>query len=297
MALRDYPEGEESRGLMATARQALTMLDEALRLPEGVSAEDFFDRYCPPIPENFEPQVGEPEIVSATLALRPFRKHARDTWDENRWRLHRWAYARLVERVDAQVGRLLAALRGSGRAEDTVVIFTSDHGEMDSAHRMDHKTVLYEEAVGVPLIISDPKGARAGGVDSHLVSNGLDLVPTVCDYAGVEIPRDLAGRSLRPLVEGRPPEDWREWLPVESDVGAAVVGDAVKYAIHDHGENREQLVDLRSDPGETRNVAGEADHRVALEACREACAGLFPDWPPVPSGVPARSRLEKAGRP
>ena len=88
-----------------------------------------------------------------------------------------------------------------------------------------------------------------------MVSNGLDLLPTICDYAGVEPPEDLAGASLRPLVEGKPVADWRTALAVESEIGRMVVGERYKYVRYDSGAHAERLVDLTSDPGEMCNLA------------------------------------------
>ncbi|MFO8007625.1 MAG: sulfatase-like hydrolase/transferase, partial [Candidatus Brocadiia bacterium] len=156
----------------------------------------------------------------------------------------------------------------SGLEENTMVIFTSDHGDHDSAHRLEHKTALYEEAMRVPFIVSGPGPARRGEVENRLVSNGLDLLPTLCDYAGVAPPQGRRGRSLRPLLEGRDC-DWREAVAVECQVGYAVVGPRHKYGLYDEGENREQLYDLEADPYETRNFAGDADKQSALERYRE----------------------------
>ena len=82
------------------------------------------------------------------------------------------------------------------------------------------------------------------------MSNGLDLLPTICDYAGVVPPDDLEGASLRAFVEGTHPGDWRKRLHVESEFGHMVAGGRYKYVLYDEGRDREQLIDLDSDPGE-----------------------------------------------
>jgi choline-sulfatase len=268
MGIRDFAQSDFDRLLLEKGETELAALDWALGRPEGVSEDEFFEKHCPPAPPNFDPQDDEPEAVKKLVEERGFRKDARQKWSERRWREHRWAYARLTERVDEQIGRVLDALRESGLEETTVVIFTSDHGDHDSAHRLEHKTALYEEAMRVPFIIADLNADPAGHVEDRLVSNGLDLVPTFCDYAGVEPPADLKGVSLRPLVEGHEPEDWRQALVVESQLGYSVVGPRYKYALYDEGENREQLYDLREDSYETRNFAGDADKEEVLERCR-----------------------------
>ncbi len=277
MAIRDFAEAEVQKRIVARGQVPAARLDEALQTPDGVSREMFFETLCPPLPENFEPQKDEPEAIRELQAQRPFKRSARARWSEKQWRMHRWAYCRLTERVDAQIGRVLDALRESGKAKNTVVIFTSDHGDMDGAHRMEHKTAFYEEACRIPLIVSQPGTTSAGTVDeTHLVSNGLDLIPTLCDYAGIkspaglEPPLDLRGRSFRPLAQGLQPTEWREVLPIEGEFGRALVTDRYKYALYDRGEHREQLMDLEARPLEMRNAAHDADKQTVLDQLRAA---------------------------
>ncbi len=283
MAIRDYAKSDQSKRLMRNASTEIRELDEALRMPDGVSEEEFFAGICPPLPDNHHPQESEPEAIRFLMEQRNFRGHARDCYTEKEWRLHRWAYCRLTERVDSQIGRVLETLRDSGKEKDTVVIFSSDHGDHDSSHKMEHKTAFYEEAVGVPLIISQP-GATPRGVCSEVVSNGLDLLPTFCDYAGIEAPEGLIGTSLRPLAEGKQPPTSRNYIPVESEVGRMIVTDNFKYKVYDAGEHREQLIDLRNDPGETRNAASDPDLSKVLEEHREHFAEHYGSSDALPFG-------------
>ena len=251
MAIRDYQNLDRER-----LAAPLNALEAALKLPEGVSRDEFFEKYCPPLPDNFEPQDQEPEAIRMIQEQRLFKKHAKDTWSEEKWRMHRWAYCRLTEMVDAQIGRVLDALRESGLEENTLIIFSSDHGDMDSAHRMEHKTTLYEEPVRIPLIVSHKGITPPGAVnDTHLISNGLDLIPTLCDYAGITPPAGLTGLSFRPLAEGRKYQSWRDHLWIESEFGYMVHSGRYKYMLYDSGTNREQLMDLQKDPGEMKNMA------------------------------------------
>lgn len=257
---------EEHRGI------ELVTLGRALAAPDGVDEPTFIAEHCPPLPDNFEPQEDEPEAIRGLVEQRPFRKYVREHWTEREWRRHRWAYCRLTEYADAQVKVLLDALRSSGRADDTVVLFASDHGDMDGSHRMEHKTAFYEEAVRVPLIVHPPGAETDSRVDAtHLVSTGLDLLPTVCDYAGIKPPSDIPGRSIRPLVEGSHEGPWRSCLAVESELGRMLVTDRYKYMLFDEGENREQMFDRLNDPGEMRNCAEHRQTSHVLEKHR----GLF----------------------
>jgi len=213
----------------------------------------------------------EPEAIATKYAnVRQFRKYAREKWGEKNWRLHRWLYCRLTEMVDAHIGVVLKALKDAGLEDDTVIIFTSDHGDMDSAHKLEHKSVLYEESVRIPFIMSHKNRIPAGRVDDkHLISNGLDLICTVCDYAGIESPKGLCGDSVRTLAEGKETSGWRDSVLVESQNGRMVRSDRFKYCIYDSGANREQLTDLKNDPGEMNNLAGDPKFKTVLDEHRK----------------------------
>ena len=236
----------------------------------------FLEKNCPPLPANHAVPEAEPECITLNYVnARPFRAHIRKNWTANQWRLHRWAYCRLTEMVDREIGTVLEALKEAGLEDNTLVVFTSDHGDMDSAHKMEHKSVLYEESVRVPFIMSYAAKIPAGVIDdTHLVSNGLDLLPTLCDYAGIETPKGLPGRSLRPLAEGKEAEEWRDFVVAESQNGRMLRTKRYKYCIYDFGSRLEQLIDMENDPGEMKNLAEVEGFKDVLEKHR----WLLRDW-------------------
>ena len=255
-------------------------LDKALELPGDVSEEEFFASICPPLPPNYDKQEDEPEAIQMVREQRPFKKYATENWGEKEWRMHRWAYCKLTEMVDRQIAKVLFAIKESGQEENTVVIFTSDHGDHDSSHRLEHKSTAYEECSRVPLIISHKGKTLAGTVNgTHLVSNGLDLLPTLCDYAGIEKPVGSRGLSLKSLAEGMEVNEWRRELLVENEFGNMIVTNDHKYVLYFDGENREQLHDLKKDPFEMRNCANDKDKTSILEKHRvllnESLSGLL----------------------
>jgi choline-sulfatase len=252
-----YPKSEVERKTLA----------EALVWPKGVSREEFFAKHCPPLPANHAPTADEPSALSRNES---FRGYVRSHWNDEQWRLHRWAYCRLTERVDAEIGRVLDAVRKSGHDRDTVVVFSADHGDMDSAHGFEHKSLPYEEASRVPFVVSWPGHIPAGRVDRrHLVSSSVDLLPTFCDFARIAVPPGLPGRSVRPITAGTPPAAWREDVLVEFTGGRSVRGDRYKYSVWDSGERRELLVDLDKDPGEMKNLAVDRASTSVLADYRE----------------------------
>ena len=209
-------------------------------------------------------------------------------WDAAKWRQYRWAYARLVEKVDAHIATVLLALEASGHADNTVVVFASDHGDGNGHHHWNQKTVLYDEVATVPLIISGAGVQPHGVVEARLASTTLDLMPTFCEIAKADTPEGLQGRSLWPLAQGEAPQDWREYVAVESEFatsfmemgeetgqkGRLIRTDRHKYIVYALGEHREQLFDMADDPGETRNLAEDPAHEQTLQRHR----ALLADW-------------------
>ena len=248
------------------------------KLPCGPIGEAPASEQCPPVPVNLAPPENEPD--SMTMMRKGY--HASPmfpvgSFRPEKWRQLRWAYYRMIEKVDAEIGRVLLALRQAGLEEKTLIVLTSDHGECAGAHGFNQKTVFYEESVRVPLIVSH-QGVTKPGTCDEMVNTGLDLLPTMLDFANLEVPRKLAGRSLKPLATGQPVTQWRDHLVLENhmDQAAAVDGlrpvvegravrtERFKYCVYSQGNQRESLVDLQADPGETKDLARDRGHRQVL---------------------------------
>lgn len=247
-------------------------LFEVMKIPEGISRETFFRKYCPPLPANYQPMKGEPYSIDSLVRLRAFRKAVREQWSEEDWRMHRWAYARLVERVDSLIGQVLAALDKSGLRKNTIVVFTSDHGDNDGAHKLEHKTVFYEESARVPFIISYPWLKKQGSVDDkHLIINGLDLLPTLCELANIQAPPTLPGRSIASLLTGKQVTIWRNHIIIENELGYLIHTGRYKYQLDDKNGNktREVFSDLNADPGETRNMIHDPKYGKIINGLRK----------------------------
>ncbi|MCZ6632072.1 MAG: sulfatase-like hydrolase/transferase [bacterium] len=248
-------------------------------LPQGEVADAPIEE-CPSLPQNFAIPPFAPDALEF-LRRASNRVYPTTEYNDEDWRHLRQLYYRLCEKVDSEIGVLLDGLRELGLEEDTVVIFVSDHGDGHGAHHWNQKTALWEECIHIPFIVSQKGTTQAGGVDeSHLVSLGLDLVPTLCDYAGVDVPEDLAGASVRALAEGRAPSDWRNELVVETQLGLgsgpggdmiarALVTEQHKYSVYPIGRYREQLVNLETDSGEMVNLAVDAKYRDVLDDHRK----------------------------
>ncbi len=168
-----------------------------------------------------------------------------------------WGYCSFV---DHQMGRVLAALHRNGRARDTVVVATSDHGDMLGNHRLFNKGFhMYEETHHVPLLISGP-GIRRGATAAAF-ANLVDLAPTLAELAGAAPPAAADGRSLTPLLAGAAPADWpddvfAEFHGYETTLYSSRMIRTADWKYVYNPPSRDELYDLRSDPGELRNLAG-----------------------------------------
>jgi len=204
-------------------------------------------------------------------------------WSPENYRHYLAAYTFYLEMVDAQIGAILDALETSGHRDDTLVLFFADHGDGLTSHRMVTKQVsFYEEVTRVPLIVSGPGVAGANRVVARPLVSLLDLVPTLCDWAGLETPGGLAGYSLRPWLEGRDPDSPRDYVLAEwySEWGYTISPGRMlrtaryKYTRYLEGDG-EELYDLEADPGETRTLIGDPAHALALADHRTRLASVL----------------------
>ena len=224
----------------------------------------------PPLPDNFEIPSGEPDAIKANKKVTAVTPSGimREEYTEREWRMYRWIYCRLTEEVDSHIGQILDGLKESGQEDNTVVIFVSDHGDMDACHKLASKGVFYEQSVGVPMLIRYPNGIPAGRIKNQLVNIGLDILPTLCDYAGIKAPDHLLGRSLRSIAEGTPLAKDIPFIASENHWTRMIRSERYKYCAFKEGENRESLVDLQRDPGEMKNLVNDDRYAAVLKSHR-----------------------------
>ncbi len=181
-------------------------------------------------------------------------------------------YYGLTEWLDHEVGQVLDALAGSALADDTVVIYTADHGENLGEHGLWWKNSVYEHAARVPLIVSWP--ARwAGGQRRVGACSLVDLVRTIADLGGAAVPDDWDGGSLLPWLDN-PAHDWKDLAVSEYYAHNIASGYAMlragryKYVYHTAASDRHpperELYDLHADPGEFTNLAARPEYAALL---------------------------------
>jgi N-acetylglucosamine-6-sulfatase len=183
---------------------------------------------------------------------------------------------RLLTASDEGLGNILRVLEERGLIDNTVIIFTSDHGYFYGEHGLDEERRLaYEEISRLPLIVRYPPLIEAGSRIQEFALS-IDLAPTLLEMAGVEIPGDMQGRSLVPLLRGEHPQDWRNSFLIEyySDTVMrrlvtmgyqAVRTDDWKYIRYTDLEGMDELYDLKSDPYEIENIINAPEAQVRLQ--------------------------------
>jgi uncharacterized sulfatase len=284
---RTKAKGESyNRTYAASSRPAADFTDfqiaeDAITTLDGFKDEPFFlavgfiRPHTPFVaPKSFFDAIDKPQLVLApfyreggeSLALIPksslrannnvFR-YAQPTRDEARDALQ--AYLAATSFVDEQVGRVLAKLKQLHLDEKTIVVLTGDHGYQLGEHGLWAKQTLFEGANHVPLLIAAPgvkPGARKG------LAEQVDIYPTLCDLAGLPLPKHLQGRSLKPMLDdpdakGREAAISTMIAPHTKLIGHSIRTDAFRYITWDEGRGGEQLYDLRTDPDELHNLAAK----------------------------------------
>lgn len=225
-------------------------------------------------------------VYAAFLDMNVARSFARDEVRDNVLP----AYMGMIRQIDDHLGRVFKWLEDNGRMRDTMIVFTSDHGDYLGDHWLGEKELFHEPSVRVPLIVYDPDpaaDATRGTVDTRLVES-IDLVPTFIEAHGLPVPdHRLEGRSLLPLLRGGDAKDWRDDVFSELDYAfykaRLTLGDgphdAKIYMIRTgrwkylaFRNYRPQLFDLAEDPDELNDLGASPAHE---EIRREMQARLF----------------------
>ncbi len=245
----------------------------------------FYAPHAPLNPPRRFVDMYDPEELPPPAAL-----EGQDRFDLStaEWQRIKAFYYALVSHVDDQVGRVIQALEDTGQRDDTLVIFTSDHGE----HLGDHGRVAkgppgYDSCARVPLIMSYPNGFDCGQKREELIE-AVDIVPTILDYCGFQIPPIMQGRSFRSLLDGSSYEERtsaflelkfpfkRSWKTIRTR--------QFKYCTNRSGQ--ELLFDLNEDPNELHDVSDNIEYVEALHECRRE---LLRRWFDVQQEYPLRS--------
>lgn len=261
-------------------------------LPYGeVATPDLRD--CPGLPANFAKNPYDADVIENEKAAN-FNVYPTVEYTPENWRMYRYTYCRLVEKIDREIGKIVDAIDKQNLWKNTVVIFSSDHGDGIGAHHWNQKSALYEEVVNIPFIVTLPGKKNAGRVMPQLISNGVDFFATICDWAGAQAPKSSAGKSFRQIVEeGNPKSLHQEYVITETRFdgsktrGWMVRSERYKYVLYDKGRHREQLFDMQSDKGEMRNLVMENTYDKELQKHRD----ILEKWMNTYKVKPTRPKL------
>ena len=210
-----------------------------------------WDNYYQPILDEFK----NADLKGKALALWKYQRYMQD-------------YLQCVQSVDNNVGRLLDYLDESGLAENTIVVYTSDQGFYMGEHGWFDKRFMYEESLRTPLLMRFPDEYGIRGSKIALMVQNIDYAPTLLDYAGIEIPEEMQGLSMKPILEGESIQ-WRDAIyyhyyefPNEHGVKMHYGIRTDRYKLIHFYEDIDvwELYDLENDPSEMKNIYSDSDY-------------------------------------
>jgi arylsulfatase A-like enzyme len=283
------------------------LADEAIRLLEAYAEEsepwhirlDFPEPHLPCRPAGKFAEMYKPEDIpewgsfGETFANKPYIQRQQlynwriedYTWDD--WAPIAARYYGAISQTDDAIGKVLSKLSELGLDNNTIVIYTTDHGDMCGGHRMmDKHYVLYEDIVKVPLIVKWPGHIAPGTVCSQFVTNLLDLPPTILQIVGAmtePLEKRLHGRTLLPLLKGDQPGDWRQG--VVSTYNGQQFGLYTQRMLREEGwkyiwntTDVDELYDLRRDPNELINLIHSQEHEERVRGMRNRLYEQLKEW-------------------
>jgi arylsulfatase len=242
-------------------------------------------------PERFLRMYQDADLPVAQVGKWAARYETRNSERDDIWhgklpagtiRRSRQGYYGSISHVDEQIGRILETLEKRGLLEETLIVFTTDHGDMTVDQNLWRKSYAYEPSSRIPMLMRWPTGlipAARGQVFPQPVEL-RDVLPTFLDAAGVQPSRPIDGRSLLSLVKSKG-EGWREFIDLEHDVcysptnhWNALTDGRWKYIFHAF-DGEEQLFDLEADPHELNDLASATQHEAQLRRWRQRLIAHF----------------------
>jgi iduronate 2-sulfatase len=225
-----------------------------------VAPEKYFDTYD--LESMIAPTVPRDDLLDVPKIIRDYKSNKSYGVTPELHKGLLQAYYASISYMDAQVGRVLESLKELGLRENTIVIFSSDHGYLLGHHNKFQKQHLFEEATRVPFIMSVPSLAKQHGAATQQITELVDLYPTVAELAGLTPPADLQGQSLIPLLQKPSTNQWTriDAFTISRSGGESIRTNDWRFTQWGYGTKGEELYDLKNDPGEFTNLAGKAEY-------------------------------------
>ena len=197
----------------------------------------------------------------------------------------------MISGVDLVIGRIRQTLQSQGLAKNTIIIFSSDNGYFLGERGFADKWYLYEPSVRIPLIVFDPRSTKSphSKVQSAMALN-VDLAPTILDLAGTTVPKTMQGRSLKKLLEGKVPDDWRteffyEHLFKRDNIPMSEGVRTKQFSYIRWFQQKpvvDELYDHQADPDQVNNLILQAHHRKLADELRLKTDTYRKQWSKTP---------------
>ena len=281
-----YALPEELHPTRWTGQMAVDFMERYDR-PEAFFLKVSFARPHSPYdpPKRFMDMYGEKDMPAPHIGEWAGRFAPGDKENYSLWhgdlgaeqvRRSRRGYYGSVSFTDEQIGLIIKALERRRMLENTLILFTTDHGDMLGDHHHWRKSYAYEGSARIPMLIRWPKSMGIRAERGQRIPQPVelrDVLPTFLDAAGAEIPPNLDGKSMLSLIRGET-DGWRAFIDLEHDVcydktnhWNALTDGRWKYIFHAY-DGSEQLFDLQNDPGELKNLAADPSYSRTLEFWR-----------------------------
>ena len=226
-----------------------------------------------PKPKKSDPEFFEKQPDFIKKSLNRTRWHWRNTPEKNEEMTK--GYYRMVTAVDNTIGKIREELEKLGLDDNTVIIMMGDNGMFLGERGLAGKWLMYEESIKVPLIVYDPRAPKDRcGITPHQMALNVDIAPTILDIAGVDIPKQIQGRTLVPLLKGQKvgwrPDFLYEYLWFNDQIVKCEGLRTLRWKYTRYPEhNYEELYDLNQDPEEIKNLAGDPRFNGVIEAFQQ----------------------------
>ena len=294
--VQDYIDGELTPKKSAGGFSSTVFANDAIEYIQGTSEENPFFLYVsltaphdtrnPPVEYREMYYQNRPPLPENYLPYHPFRNASQVTGGRDEG-LAPWPrtpevisdqlceYYGLITHLDEQVGRVMEAIEKSSHADNTIIIYTADHGLGMGSHGLLGKQNVYEQSMRCPLIISGPNVPSGKSSDSFTYVH--DLYATICDLAGVDAPEEIDSVNLTPLMAGEKSSVHEvAFLPFQDNQRAISDG---RWKLHVYPRiNHVLLFDLETDPHETTNLAESADHQQELKRMMDLLEAARKDY-------------------
>ncbi len=268
----DYSTREETLGVnMATIDQHISRNDVKMPIPPGFDAKHAAEWILYGGTGDGQYWTPDPQMTDEEVAIWKFQQYLKD-------------YLRCVRSVDDGVGKVIDYLKESGQYENTIIIYMGDQGFYLGEHGLYDKRWMYEESLQMACLVHVPDALKKGFEIDNLAINA-DIAPTILDYAGVKIPKDMQGESLRPLLEQQKNADkkWRKsmyyqyfeypkWHRVQPHYGVRT--DRYKLIHYYYNIDTWEFFDLESDPNELTNQYNNAEYADIIEDLKKELTSL-----------------------